>query len=58
MILKGFGISPTRNGPDPLIQANFFLERVFAVYAALKSLLKLYLFVSSFYDFKTKMKLN
>lgn len=58
MILKGFGISLTRNGPDSLVQANFFPERVLAVHAALKSLLKLYFFVSSFYDFKIKMKLN
>lgn len=45
MILKGFGISLTRNGPDSLVQANFFPERVLAVYAALKSLLKLGVFL-------------
>lgn len=56
MILKGFGISPTRTGLDSPVQAKLFPERIFARYAALKSLLKLWGFLSSFSDFK--MKLN
>lgn len=48
MILKGFGISLTRNGPDSLVQANFFLERVLAVYAALKKSSKTVFFCVKF----------
>lgn len=69
MILKRFGISLTRIGPDSLVQAKFFLERIFAGF---KSLLKVILgfggfvwlilveffFRQVFFGFKMKVKSN
>lgn len=58
MILKGFGISLTRNGPDSLVQANFFLERVLAIYAALKKSSKTVFFCVKFLWFQNKNEIK
>lgn len=49
LILNGFGTSLTRSGPDSLVRTNFFLERIFAVYAGYKILLKLILCFGVFF---------